>query len=302
MRDTPTVAVFRPDDDRLERAVDLLAELGADPVPDPMLAVEATGATPRTDADYVVFTSKTGAELVSDAGWEPTGETVCAIGPATADALREEGYDVDLVPEEFTSSGLVAALEGGAEPRSAERASSAERSSADSHAAKSFETAKPSRDDGSREAASEPPRDDGDEPRAMVDGARVEVARSDHGSPVLLEGLADAGAYVHETILYRLVRPDGSGESASLAAEGALDAACFTSSLTVDHLLEAAADRGIREETLEGLADAVVGVIGEPTAETAAANGVDVDLVASEATFDRLAAETVDAATVATDE
>lgn len=259
MSETPTVAVFRPDDDRLERARELLSDLGAEPVPDPMLAVEATDATPRTDADYVVFTSKTGAELVSAAGWEPHGETVCAIGPATADALREEGYAVDLVPEEFTSSGLVAALEKSAEPRSAERAS-------------------------------------GDEPRARVEGARVEVARSDHGSPVLLEGLADAGAYVHETILYRLVRPEGSGESAQLAADGDLDATCFTSSLTVEHFLEAAAERGIREDALAGLADATVGVIGEPTAETAAEQGIEVDVVPEEATFDALARETVERA------
>ena len=255
MSDAPTVAVFRPDDDRIEDAVDLLEELGADPLPDPMLAVEATGATPRTDAEYVVFTSKTGAELVSEAGWEPDDETVCAIGPATADALRAEGYAVDIVPDEFSSSGLVAALEG-----SADRAS-------------------------------------GDEPRTAVAGARVEVARSDHGSRVLLDGLAEAGAYVHETILYRLVRPDGSGDSVDLAADGRLDAACFTSSLTVEHFLEAAADRGIREDALEALGAATVGVIGEPTAETAASLGVDVDLVASEATFDALARETVAAAT-----
>ncbi|SEW25354.1 uroporphyrinogen-III synthase [Natrinema salifodinae] len=240
MADAPTVAVFRPDDDRLERAVDLLADLGAEPVPDPMLAVEPTDATARTDADYVVFTSKTGAELVSDAGWAPgESETVCAIGPATADALRAEGYAVDVVPEEFTSSGLVAELE------------------------------------------------------ARVDGARVEVARSDHGSAVLLDGLEAAGAYVHETILYRLVRPEGSGDSAALAADGNLDAACFTSSLTVEHFLEAAAEREIRDEALAGLADAVVGVIGEPTAETATAQGIDVDVVPEEATFDALARETV---------
>ncbi|NUC74182.1 uroporphyrinogen-III synthase [Haloterrigena sp. SYSU A558-1] len=237
--DAPTVAVFRPDDERLESAATLLSELGTEPIPDPMLAVEATDATPRTDADYVVFTSKTGAELVSEAGWEPGDQTVCAIGPATADALRAEGYAVDLVPEEFTSSGLVDAV--------ADR----------------------------------------------VAGARVEVARSDHGSAVLLDGLEDAGAYVHETILYRLVRPEGSGASAELAAEGDLDAACFTSSLTVDHFLEAAADRGVRDAALEGLADATVGVIGEPTAETAAERGIDVDVVPGEATFDALARETV---------
>ncbi|QSX00553.1 uroporphyrinogen-III synthase [Haloterrigena alkaliphila] len=254
--DAPTVAVFRPDDERLADAVALLADLGAEPVPDPMLAVEATDATPRTDADYVVFTSKTGAELVSAAGWEPADETVCAIGPATADALREEGYAVDIVPEAYTSSGLVDTLAGSAEPRSAERAS-------------------------------------GDEPRAEVDGARVEVARSDHGSPVLLDGLADAGAYVHETILYRLVRPEWSGESTERAAAGDLDAACFTSSLTVEHFLEAATERGVRDAALEGLADATVGVIGDPTAETAAELGVDVDVVPSEATFDALARETL---------
>ncbi|WP_175417051.1 uroporphyrinogen-III synthase [Natrinema pallidum] len=234
-----TVAVFRPDDDRLERAVDVLETLGAEPVPDPMLAVNATGTVPRTDAEYVVFTSKTGAALVSEAGWEPGDEIVCAIGPATADALREKGYAVDLVPDEFTSSGLVTALE------------------------------------------------------SRVDGARVEVARSDHGSSVLLEGLDDAGAYVHETILYRLVRPEESGRSVELAAEGDLDAACFTSSLTVEHFLEAAAERGVREDALAGLADATVGVIGEPTAETAASLGIDVDVVPAEATFDALAHETV---------
>ncbi|WP_254521872.1 uroporphyrinogen-III synthase [Natrinema caseinilyticum] len=243
MTAAPTVAVFRPDDDRLERAVALLSDLGAEPVPDPMLAVEPTGATPRTDAEYVLFTSKTGAELVSEAGWEAGAETVCAIGPATADALREEGYPVDLVPEEYTSSGLVSALAG------------------------------------------------------RVGGERVEVARSDHGSAILIDGLVAAGAYVHETVLYRLVRPDGTGIAAEMAADERLDAACFTSSMTVEHFLEAAAERGISEAALAGLDAATVGVIGEPTAETAAEHGIDVDLIASEATFERLAVETVDAAT-----
>ncbi|MWV41737.1 uroporphyrinogen-III synthase [Natrialba sp. INN-245] len=236
----PAVAVFRPDDERIDDAVAVLSDLGADPVPDPMLAVEPTGASPRTDADYVVLTSKTGAELVSAADWRPGEATVCAIGPATADALRAEGYPVDVVPEEYTSSGLVERLE------------------------------------------------------SDVDGARIEVARSDHGSDVLLEGFEAAGAYVHETVLYRLVRPEVSGDSAERAAAGDLDAVCFTSSLTVDHFLEAAADRGVREESLDGLSDAVVGVIGEPTRETAAEHGIEADVVPEEATFDALATAVLD--------
>lgn len=231
----PTIAAFRPDDDRLADAVSLLDSLGAEPVADPMLAVAPTGAVPRRDADYVVFTSKTGVELAADAGWMADGATVCAIGDATATRLREAGYPVDVVPEEFSSSGLVRAM------------------------------------------------------RDVVDGARVEVARSDHGSAVLLDGLDDAGAYVHETVLYELTRPAESGGSATLAAAGDLDAALFTSSLTVANFLDAAAEHGVREAAVAGLNDAVVGCIGAPTAETAGDEGIDVDVVPDEATFEALA-------------
>jgi uroporphyrinogen-III synthase len=231
------VAVFRPDDERLAEAEELLDSLGADPVPDPMLEVRPTGNAP-VEGEYVVLTSKTGAELVADAGWEPGDATVCAIGASTADALRERGYEVDLVPEEYTSAGLVEALE------------------------------------------------------SRVEGARVEVARSDHGSPVLTEGLAD----VHETVLYRLVRPEGSGESTELAADGDLDAALFTSSLTVEHFLDAADERGVREDAIAGLNDAVVGAIGPPTRETAEGEGIDVDVVPEVADFEKLACAVVEAA------
>lgn len=231
----PRVAVFRPDDGRLSRAVELLSDLGVDPVGDPMLAVEPTDAAPRADADYVVLTSKTGVECAAGRGWTSAGATVCAIGSATADALRDHGYDVDVVPAEFSSAGLVRAL------------------------------------------------------RERVPGARVEVARSDHGSDVLLDGLVDAGAYAHETVLYELVRPPDAGDSADLAARGDLDAALFTSSLTVEHFLAAAAERGVREAALAGLNDAVVGAIGAPTRDTAREHGVGVDVVPDTAAFDPLA-------------
>ncbi|MFC7205019.1 uroporphyrinogen-III synthase [Haloferax namakaokahaiae] len=235
------VAVFRPDDDRLANAVELLDSLGATPVPDPMLAVEPTGATPE-DGAYVVLTSKTGVELLDEAGWSPGESILCCIGSATADAARGVGWDVDRVPEEYSSTGLVECL--------------------------------------------------ADE----VAGATVEVARSDHGSQVLLDGLREAGADVHETVLYRLVRPEGSGKSAEFAAGGDLEAALFTSSLTVEHFLDAAAERGIRDEAIAGLNDAVVGTIGEPTRETAESHGIEVDVVPQSADFDELACTVVETA------
>jgi uroporphyrinogen-III synthase len=234
------VAVFRPDDDRLTEAVDLLESLGVDPVADPMLAIEPTGETPRERAHFVVLTSKTGVELLAEAGWEPGEATLCCIGEATAAAAREAGWEVDRVPEQYSSAGLVAELS-----------------------------------------------DD-------VTGRMVVIARSDHGSDVLLDGLRQAGAAVRETILYRLVRPEGSGRSAELAAAGDLDGALFTSSLTVEHFVEAAEDRGVRQEAIEGLNAAVVGTIGHPTRETAADYGIEVDVVPTRADFEALARDVVD--------
>ncbi|MGQ4557147.1 uroporphyrinogen-III synthase [Halobellus sp. GM3] len=255
------VAVFRPDDERTVEAVELLESLGATPVPDPMLAVEPTGALPGADddaaPDVVVLTSKTGVELLAEAGWTPGDAALACIGPLTADAAREAGWTVDLVPGEYTSSGLVAELDGEAEREPNVRTDSF-------------------------------PPDVGDR--------RVEVARSDHGSDVLLDGLCEAGAAVSETVLYRLVRPEGSGQSSVMAAGGELDAACFTSSLTVENFLAAADERGVRSEAIAGLNRAVVGAIGEPTRETAAAHGIRVDVVPENATFEALATAVVEEA------
>lgn len=228
------IAVFRPDDDRMTHAIDLLDQLGVDPVPDPMLAVEPTDAVPRDDADYTILTSKTGVELAAESGWDSAG-TVCAIGDSTAASLREHGYAVDIVPDEFSSRGLVREL------------------------------------------------------TEQVDGTRVEIARSDHGASILIDELAQAGAYVHETVLYRLVRPPSAGISTEYAADGEIDGALFTSSLTVEHFLEAADERDGRQAAIDGLENAVVGAIGTPTRETAEEAGITVDSVPEQAEFETLA-------------
>jgi uroporphyrinogen-III synthase len=238
------VAAFRPDDERMDDAVELLDSLGATPIPDPMLAVESTGAVPGGDSapDIVILTSKTGVELLADAGWSPGDATLACIGPKTAAAARDAGWTVDLVPEEYSSTGLVAALDGD------------------------------------------------------IEGKYVEVARSDHGSDTLTDGLADADASVYETVLYRLTRPEGAGQSTVMAAGGELDAVCFTSSLTVENFLAAANERGVREEAVAGLNRATVGTIGEPTRETAADYGIEVDIVPENATFEALATAVVEEA------
>lgn len=231
------VAIFRPDDHRIDEAVTAVEARGWEALPDPLLAVEPTGATPDVDdADAVVFTSVSGVAIALDDGLEPealSAATVVAIGPATAEALRDRGVAVDVVPDEYSSAGLVEALRDG------------------------------------------------------IEGQRVEVARSDHGAPELLEGLADAGAEVHETVLYRLTRPENGGDRTVAATlDGGLDAAVFTSSLTVEHLLDAAGDR--REALVAALDDVLVAAIGDRTAGTARDHGIAVDVVPDEETVDAL--------------
>lgn len=234
MPSRPTIAAFRPPDHRADDAAETIEAAGASALLDPMIVPEPTGASPRGDADWTILTSVTAADLPAVRSWTPTGTRVAAIGPKTADALAGAGIGVDLVPDAYTSEGLVEAL------------------------------------------------------GPDVDGARVELARSDHGSAALPTGLQGAGAYVHETVLYRLVRPDGAGRSIEGVIDGTVDALAFSSSLTVEHFLETADDAGQAAELAAALDGVIVGAIGPPTAATAIDAGLEVDVVASEATFDAL--------------
>jgi len=74
----PTVAVLRPDDNRIAEAVEYLQSLDVSPIPDPMLTIEPIDRVPQ-HADYCVFTSETGVELVATAGWEQRETTICAV-------------------------------------------------------------------------------------------------------------------------------------------------------------------------------------------------------------------------------
>lgn len=105
---------------------DALRELGAEPVLFPTIAIRPPGdRTPLLEAlrslgryDWAVLTSVNGVRKVVEALEEmdraPSrafrGVRVAAIGPSTADELREEGVEVDVVPEEYRAEGLVRAL------------------------------------------------------------------------------------------------------------------------------------------------------------------------------------------------
>ncbi len=223
-----TVAVFRPNDARMDKAVELLNSHEFRVVKDSLLEIHPT-ENELLKADFVVLTSITGAELA----WSqiPEESIVCAIGPKTRDALIERGVEVDIVPDDYSSMGLV------------------------------------------------------DELGEMVGLKTVEIARSDKGDPVLVDGLMEAGGFIHETILYTLEKPESGGrETASLMMDGEIDAVLFSSSMQVEYLMDVMDSMGI-----DGMPeDVIVGAIGQRTADTASERDIGVSFISEEETFESL--------------
>jgi uroporphyrinogen-III synthase len=85
--------------------------MGCEPVVWPLIAVESLDEAPIDPSpyDWVVVTSANGAvELARRLTGAP--RHLAAIGPGTAAALREGGFEPDLVPGESTQEGLLAEL------------------------------------------------------------------------------------------------------------------------------------------------------------------------------------------------
>jgi uroporphyrinogen-III synthase len=93
-----------------ERMAGALRERGLDVVVCPLVRVEPFGGPPLAahTYDWVVVTSRNAvAPLLGRTRGLPR---VAAIGPGTAEALREQGIEPDFVPRQATQEGLVAEL------------------------------------------------------------------------------------------------------------------------------------------------------------------------------------------------
>lgn len=101
---------------------DGLRRLGAIVLPLPVIEIRRVEDTaPIRSAldniaqyDWIVFTSVHGVICFLDncKGTKlPTPPRFCAVGPATADALKEYDIEPDLVPERFVAEGIIEALE-----------------------------------------------------------------------------------------------------------------------------------------------------------------------------------------------
>jgi len=99
------VVVTRAEEQADELAARLEA-LGHEVVRCPLIRVEPLGDEPvdAGEYDWLVVTSANGAHELGRRG--VTAQRIAAIGPATADALREHGLRADLVPRVHTQEGL----------------------------------------------------------------------------------------------------------------------------------------------------------------------------------------------------
>lgn len=114
-----------------------LRDLGASVIEYPTIALEPpadAGPLRRAlgsleDYDWVLFTSVNGVAQVlatlEALGQEPpramAGARVAAIGPATADAVREAGIEVEAVPGEYRAEALAEAVRQAADPLAGRR-------------------------------------------------------------------------------------------------------------------------------------------------------------------------------------
>ena len=91
-----------------------LEALGHEVVRCPLIRIDPLGNEPIDPSpyDWIVVTSRNGArELARRLSTSP--RRIAAIGPGTAEALREHGLDADLVPAIHTQEGLLAELPPG---------------------------------------------------------------------------------------------------------------------------------------------------------------------------------------------
>ncbi|MEE8396109.1 MAG: uroporphyrinogen-III synthase [bacterium] len=104
-------------------------------------------------------------------------------------------------------------------------------------------------------------------------GGRVWLPRAEKGRELLADGLERAGLNVAVTPVYRTLMPEGGlGPAGEALAAGRLDWIVFTSSSTVNHFMALLGREGL------AIGKARVACLGEVTARTARALGVEPDV------------------------
>ena len=113
---------------------------------------------------------------------------------------------------------------------------------------------------------------------------KVLIVHSDHGSPVLTDGLREKGIAFSELTAYRLEKHEGGLDPIREAVlEDRVDAIAFTSRMSAESFVESV---GIPKDKLFSKAKAAA--IGRPTADKLTEMEIGVDIIPANATFSEL--------------
>lgn len=220
---------------------DLLHGLGAEVIELPTIRIEQAADYAPLDAaianlrtyDWVIFTSVNGVRYflqrldASGSDLRAIRGRICAIGPATREALERFHLKVDVVAERYVAEGLLAALA-----------------------------------------------------TYDLNGARVLIPRAAVARDVLPEELARRGAHVDVVEAYRTLGPPELSQRAHEAIARRPDWITFTSSSTVQNLVDA-----IGADALGAMHVASIGPI---TSDTLRKCGISIDVEAASYTISGL--------------
>jgi uroporphyrinogen-III synthase len=124
---------------------------------------------------------------------------------------------------------------------------------------------------------------------------RIAVQEYGRSNPELLEGLRQRGATVTTVRVYQWDLPENVEplrDAARRLAAGELQAALFTTSIQIEHLLRIAAETGMEQAVQRAFGKMVVGSIGPTTSEALEEAGVPPDLEPSHPKMGFLVQET----------
>lgn len=126
-----------------------------------------------------------------------------------------------------------------------------------------------------------------------VEGAVIDIARSNHGAPELVDGLRKKGAIVFETQVYEIIMPRDERHIAlmEMSVAGEIDIFAFTSSMMARNFMAIADEMGMRDDVIRVMNEKTVAAIGKPTAGTLSGFGVNVKVMPGKYTFEDLLLE-----------
>jgi uroporphyrinogen-III synthase len=147
-------------------------------------------------------------------------------------------------------------------------------------------------------APAAPLQEPGGQPRSLeLRGGRIAVQEYGVSNPELLAGLGDRGALVMKVPVYEWTLPEDTTPlktAIQALVQGDVDVAMFTSSVQVQHLLQVAAEIGMRDRVLQALKKVLVASIGPITSEGLGQHGIPADLEPSHPKMGFLVKETAE--------